>query len=90
MPPGIGRHIVGKQGRKINEIQAKNKVDIRTGQPNKFDETKLTINGKPNNVREAIEDITKIINEHLEKKRQQKKDRAGENKLQVLCNKWPV
>lgn len=80
IPPGIGRHVVGRQGKTITEIKSRNKVEIQTGQPNEQDETIMKISGKKNNIDKAVEDITNIIDEHLERQRkmeERKREQEG-------------
>jgi polyribonucleotide nucleotidyltransferase len=69
IPPGIGRHVIGKQGKTITELKTRNKVEIQTDQPNQDDETILKIKGKKEKINTAIEDIKRIIEEHLERQR---------------------
>jgi hypothetical protein len=57
IPPGIGCHVVGKKGRTISEIKARNHVNIQTGNPNKDDETTLIITGNKYDIQSSIRDI---------------------------------
>ena len=66
IPPGIGKHIVGKKGKTIRDMQMRHKVEILTASQRDNDETQITITGpsKPNT--NVIEDITKIITKQLD------------------------
>ena len=72
IPPGIGRHVVAKKGKIITEIKSRNNVEIHTGTPNDLDETLIAITGKEKLVTQAINEINDIIEQHLERQKEQK------------------
>ena len=67
IPPGIGKHIIGKKGKTITEIKSRNHVQITTGEPRQDGETMLTITGNTKDKNQAITEITELITKHLEK-----------------------
>ena len=72
IPPGIGRHVVGKKGKMVTEIKTRNNVEIHTGAPNHKDETLMAITGRERHIKRAIHEITDIINEHLNRQKDQR------------------
>ena len=72
IPPGIGRHVVEKKGKMVTEIKTQNNVEIHTSTPNRKDETLMAITGKERHIRRAINEITDIINEHLNRQKYQR------------------
>ena len=66
IPPGIGKHIVGKKGKIIRDMQMRHKVEILTASQRDNDETQITNTGLSKQNTKVIEDITKIITKQLD------------------------
>ena len=69
IPPGIGCHVIGKKGKTISDIKARNHVNIQTGNTNKDDQTELTITGNKKDIQSAIREISEIIDKHLDRQK---------------------
>ena len=75
IPPGIGRHVVDTNKKECHYPHWA--ISALANQINSMNK------GKPTNVREVIEDITKIINVHLE--RQQKTTEKKKEQERSIC-----
>ena len=84
IPPGIGKHVIGRSGKTIAEIKEKCRVEVVTKRSSTDDETRLSIVGAPNRVKEAEGEINKIIAYQLD---MQEKERDDKKKCeQATCS----
>ena len=76
IPPGIGKHVVGKQGKVISAIQKRHNVEIITAPPRENDKTLISITGPSHQNKKAEAEIIDIILDQLEgeKKSKSKKE----------------
>ena len=72
IPPGIGKHVIGKNGRAINNIKDKCKVEIETAKAGTGDEARVTISGRPACIEQANAQINTIISYQLDIQEEEK------------------
>ena len=76
IPPGIGRHVIGRNGRVINDIKNKCMVEIETAKAGTGDEARVTITGRPDRVKDAENEINSVTNSICKKKRRTRRREA--------------
>ena len=72
IPPGIGRHVIGRNGRVINDIKNKCMVEIETAKAGTGDEARVTITGRPDRVKDAEKEINAVISYQLDMQEEEK------------------
>ena len=78
------KHVIGRSGKTIAEIKEKCRVEVVTKRSSTDDETRLSIVGVPNRVKEAEGEINKIIAYQLD---MQEKEREDKKKCeQATCS----
>ena len=72
IPPGIGRHVTGRNGRVISDIKNKCMVEIETAKAGTGNEARVTITGRPDRVKDAENEINAVISYQLDMQNEEK------------------
>ena len=84
IPPGIGRHVIGRNGKVINDIKNKCMVEIETAKAGKGDEASVTITGRPDRVKDAENDINAVISYQLDMQEEGPEEEKRQDHMHIL------